>query len=160
MVAASSDDDEMAAAAASSRSMEAAAGAPVPTGGGRTSPSPPRTEPVGWAAARGVDVGEARRLTALLVAAAKPDEATGAMAVDMVVPTRAVRKTLLDAAAPLALADADSLVAAAPAAPPGGAGVAVGALVKFWFDVVWPRHRDARQGAEPQHAGALAVALA
>ena len=98
--------------------------------------------PAGWEAAMGVDADESCRLVALLAARAL---SRGDLAADLLtVPAAGVSALLTEALLPVE--DAALLAAAPqPSAEQAGwgraeAAVAVGDLVKFWFDVVWPKH--------------------
>lgn len=95
-------------------------------------------EPVGWSAARGIDVAEMRRLVAILgrQAVLTKQERPGGESVvsDLLIPSKAARALLAEALAPHE--DAPLL----SKAPRGGShGVPMGSLVHFWFERVWPK---------------------
>ncbi len=100
-------------------------------------------EPAGWAAARSIDLAEHRRLLGLLAPRALPpdDSRRGdAPPTAVLLPASAVRGALAEALLPLEDA---ALLAEAPRAHKGTAGVPIGRVVHFWFEHVWPKHHEA-----------------
>ena len=92
-------------------------------------------EPVGWAAARMVDLAEHRRvLVFLMVRVLPPDDAAPT---EMLVPAAMVRTALGEALLPL---KDNALLNEAPKARKGSAGVPIGRVIQFWFERVWPKH--------------------
>ena len=102
-------------------------------------------EPVGWVAARGIDVAESRRLIPILAAHAMAaddgprggGEAEGEIIHEIMLPEAEVEAALSEALLP---AEDDALLAQAPRAAVDGGGVHIGALVAFWFEIVYPKH--------------------
>jgi chemotaxis protein histidine kinase CheA len=101
-------------------------------------------EPTGWGVASSVDLAESRRVIAIFANLSMSwgdprmrDVAEG----EVIVPAKAVRGALVQALAPI---EDDDLLATAPRA--SGPGVAIGELVRFWFDSVWPKHGEALRG--------------
>ena len=97
--------------------------------------------PVGWALGRSLHPEECRRLLQVSAAFMLPTGARGRIPQRQVLPL--LRQALLPvdekAAAEWAASPALAATAAADAPPGEEPTVAVGLLVKFWFDVVWPK---------------------
>jgi hypothetical protein len=92
-------------------------------------------EPVGWAAARLVNLAEHRRVLGfLMVRVLPPDDAAPT---EMLVLAAMVRTALGEALLPL---KDNALLNEAPKARKGSAGVPIGRVVQFWFERVWPKH--------------------
>ena len=92
-------------------------------------------EPVGWAAARLVNLAEHRRVLGfLMVRVLPPDDAAPT---EMLVQAAMVRTALGEALLPL---KDNALLNEAPKARKGSAGVPIGRVVQFWFERVWPKH--------------------
>ena len=116
-------------------------------------------EPAARVAARGVDVAEARRLLTVLGECAVDGEGDRG-APELLIPPRMVMGALHKALMPIS---DDTLLARAPKPSASGRGVPLGALVKFWFDAVWPKHKkalgregDSADGVRPKALGAMA----
>ena len=92
-------------------------------------------EPVGWAAARLVNLAEHRRVLGfLMVRVLPPDDAAPT---EMLVLAAMVRTALGEALLPL---KDNALLNEAPKARKGSAGVPIGRVIQFWFERVWPKH--------------------
>ena len=131
----------------------------VPSGGGLgfvLAPNAPA--PIGWQAARSVEVIESRRVVDLFSAAVRHPRRgsiqAGVMPPELLVPSGSVKALLREALAPI---EDDELLATL-----GGAdgGVPLGALVRFWFDAVWPKHgAKLREQRKIEFRGALSTSV-
>ena len=113
-------------------------------------------EPAGFMGARGLDADEARRVLTLLseyavdghvssvtVDGKLPDAMQGGWP-ELVLLEKSVPGVLRQLLEPVS---DDALLDRAPQPSIGSNGVPIGKLIKFWFDVVWPKHYQLLRGA-------------
>ena len=112
-------------------------------GGAGRSATPSGPEPIGWQICGGgqVDVAEARRIVELLrkaSATAKAASAEDERAEEVYVPAQAVLPCLRAALEPF---EDEKLLSHAPKPKAGGVkAVAIGPIVAWWFESVWPKY--------------------